>query len=168
MNRTSAPQRRRTAYGALLLALAAMQLGCQTARYVRKDGFQGEVAIPANSNSWPYYHRKQAEKLMAEHFPEGYEVEVEEEAVIGQRTDYSENGSGVGAPVRIGRGFAVGVGVGNRTGTATTTNKTEWRLRYRRKGAPQHAYSSGAEEVPNLQIGNASGSLNDETHVPSP
>ena len=81
----------------LLLCFFALvmftQVGCQTARYVRKDGAYGEVAIPNNSNSWPHYNRDQATKLMAEHFPEGYEVDVEEESVIGQKTDYSENGT---------------------------------------------------------------------------
>lgn len=133
-----------------LLALVA-QLGCQTARYVRKDGATGEVAIPSNSNSWPYYNRDQAQKLMSQHFPEGYEVDIEEEAVIGQKTDYSENGTGAGVPIRLGRGVGLGVGIGNKTGTATTTNKTEWRLRYRRRGAKQ-GVTQGAEEVPALEI----------------
>jgi hypothetical protein len=138
-------------FGCLFLLALSAQLGCQTARYVRRDGAHGEVAIPSNSNSWPYYNRDQAEKLMTKHFPEGYEVDVEEEAVIGQKTDYSENGSGAGVPVRIGRGLNIGVGIGNKTGTATTTNKTEWRLRYRRKGA-KAAASQAAEEIPALEI----------------
>ena len=154
----------RTVHVLLLLTLVA-QLGCQTARYVRKDGAYGEVAIPSNSNSWPYYNRDQAEKLMAQHFPEGYEVDVEEEAVIGQKTDYSENGSGAGVPIRLGRGVGLGVGIGNKTGTATTTNKTEWRLRYRRRSAKQ-AEAKGDEEVPGLEIETQSPSQNaDETLV---
>jgi hypothetical protein len=134
----------------LLIGCVLCSAGCQTARYVRKDGAYGEVAIPSNSNSWPYYNRDQAEKLMSEHFPDGYEVDVEEEAVIGQKTDYSENGSGAGVPIRIGRNVGLGVGIGNKTGTATTTNKTEWRFRYRRKGARQAA--ANAEEIPGLEI----------------
>lgn len=135
--------------------LIVSQVGCQTARYVRKDGAYGEVAIPSNSNSWPYYNRDQATKLMSEHFPEGYEVDVEEESVIGQKTDYSENGTGAGMPIRIGRGVGIGVGVGNKSGTATTTNKTEWRLRYRRKGAQKTTPNPSlqqAEEIPGLEI----------------
>ena len=143
------------------------QLGCQTARYVRKDGGYGEVAIPANSNSWPYYNRDQAEKLMTKHFPEGYEVDVEEEAVIGQKTDYSENGAGGVAPVRIGRGMNIGVGIGNKSGTATTTNKTEWRLRYRRKGG-QRAASQSAEEIPGLEIGEGAEGRNSEGTLVTP
>ncbi len=151
-----------------LAATLLGQLGCQTARYVRKDGGYGEVAIPSDSNSWPYYNRDQAKKLMTEHFPEGYEVEKEEEAVIGQKTDYSENGAGGIAPVRIGRGMNIGVGIGNKSGTATTTNKTEWRLRYRRKGA-QRAAGQSAEEIPGLEIGEGTESQNsDETLVAPP
>lgn len=152
----------------MLLALVVLtQLGCQTARYVRKDGAFGEVAIPSNSNSWPHYNRDQATKLMAEHFPEGYEVDVEEEAVIGQRTDYSENGSGAGVPIRIGRNVGLGVGIGNKTGTATTTNKTEWRFRYRRKGARSGAQLP-AEEIPGLEIGEGAPELNDDETTVSP
>lgn len=153
----------------LLLCFFALvmltQIGCQTARYVRKDGAYGEVAIPSNSNSWPYYNRDQATKLMSEHFPEGYEVDVEEESVIGQKTDYSENGTGAGMPIRIGRGMGIGVGVGNKTGTATTTNKTEWRLRYRRKGL--QGAKQPAEEIPGLEINE--GAVNDsDTRVAPP
>lgn len=152
----------------LLAALLLCQIGCQTARYVRKDGAYGEVAIPSNSNSWPYYNRDQAEKLMTQHFPEGYEVDVEEEAVIGQKTDYSENGSGAGVPIRIGRNMGIGVGIGNKTGTATTTNKTEWRFRYRRKNARQGAAQS-AEEIPGLEINeNAEPSKSSDTTVTPP
>lgn len=152
----------------LFAVLALSHCGCQTARYVRKDGGYGEVAIPADSNSWPYYNRDQAKKLMADHFPEGYEVEKEEEAVIGQKTDYSENGAGGIAPVRIGRGMNIGVGIGNKSGTATTTNKTEWRLRYRRKGSPK-VESQNVEEVPSLQIDDSSSSQNqDDTRVMPP
>jgi hypothetical protein len=143
------------------------QVGCQTARYVRKDGAFGEVAIPSDSNSWPFYNRDQAKKLMAEHFPEGYEVEKEEEAVIGQKTDYSENGTGAGVPIRLGRGVGLGVGIGNKSGTATTVNKTEWRFKYRRKGA-QHSVNSGPEEIPGLEIGEGSGSKNSEGTLVSP
>lgn len=151
-----------------LFALGLLsQIGCQTARYVRKDGAYGEVAIPSNSNSWPYYNRDQATKLMAEHFPEGYEVDVEEEAVIGQKTDYSENGSGAGVPIRIGRGMGIGVGVGNKTGTATTTNKTEWRFRYRRKGG-RKAQAQEAEEIPGLEIGDATDTSSSDTTVAPP
>jgi hypothetical protein len=155
---------------ALFAVLLCAQIGCQTARYVRKDGGVGEVAIPSNSNSWPYYNRDQADKLMAQHFPEGYEIDKEEEAVIGQKTDYSENSGGGVVPVRIGRGMNIGLGAGNRTGSATTTNKTEWRLKYRRKQRGS-ANAPAIEEIPGLEISDelgAEGSANDGTLVSPP
>lgn len=116
----------------LLLACAYLSAaGCGGARYVVKEANGGIVAIPYNGNAWPMYYRDKADKLMADHFPEGFVVEREEEAVIGQRTEYSQNNNGVILPV--GKKPTVGLAVGGTSGAATTTNQTEWRLYYRRR-----------------------------------
>lgn len=117
--------------GLLLLGISLAVAGCQSARYVMRDQTQGVVAIPDNSNSWPSYNRKKAEKLMQEHFPEGYVIDREEEAVIGQTTNFSENSNGSLIPV--GKKPTIGIGVGSTSGTATTTNATEYRLFYHRR-----------------------------------
>ena len=44
--------------------------------------------------------RKKAEKLMAEHFPGGYEIVRKEEVVVGQRVDYHEETEPRGRPPR--------------------------------------------------------------------
>ena len=118
----------------LLLLVAGACLGatgCGGARYIVKEANGGIVAIPYNGNSWPGYYRDKADKLMADHFPEGYVIEREEEAVIGQHTNYSQNNNGVILPV--GKKPTIGLAVGGTSGTATTTNQTEYRLFYRRR-----------------------------------
>ena len=115
----------------IVLGLALAATGCQSARYVMRDPAQGVVAIPDNSNGWPSYNRKKAEKLMQEHFPEGYVIDREEEAVVGQTTNFSENSNGSIIPV--GKKPTLGIGIGSTSGTATTVNATEYRLHYHRR-----------------------------------
>ncbi len=85
--------------------------GC--ARYVMQSADQGVVAIPMNTNIWPFAYRDEAHKMMIEHFPEGYIVEQEREAVVGQTTQFDE----------VVDGF----------GVATTNHDREWQIHYRSK-----------------------------------
>ena len=62
--------------------------GCkslQNARYIYQDGEYGVIGIPENSPFGSKNYKKQAEELMAQHFPGGYEVVRAEEVVEGQR-----------------------------------------------------------------------------------
>lgn len=111
----------------ILLLLAPVGIGCQSARFVTKTTNHGVVAIPADSNTWPFFHRDRADALMNEHFPEGYIVELEQEQVVGTTTDVQH-------PLRNAR---VDVGdvtldLGGLT-TATSRNETEWQIHYRRR-----------------------------------
>src|SRR5262245_34596741 len=67
--------------------------GCATsARLVKWDQDGGVVAIPKNSNDWPSRYRDQAEAVMQNKCPRGYEVIREEEVPIGQTTHmHSDN-----------------------------------------------------------------------------
>ena len=114
---------------ALVLGVLATLAGCASARVVMRNGDQGVVAIPRNHNKWPSHYRSKAERLMAEHFPEGYVIEHEEEMVVGQVTHYDENHSHDVAVL----GGAVSLGTGATQGTATTTDATEYRIYYRRR-----------------------------------
>lgn len=82
----------RTLFLATVLGLLGSG-GCQTARYVQKTQSEGIIAIPSDSNVWPNYNRRQAQELMSQHFPAGYEIIDEGEVVTGvvthhdQRTD---------------------------------------------------------------------------------
>jgi hypothetical protein len=69
--------------------LAAAASGCGTTgtvRYVYQDGTFGVIGMPENTNRWPTYYHRKAEKMMAEHFPEGYEIVRAEEVTEGSRT----------------------------------------------------------------------------------
>ena len=69
----------------LLVAVAATSLGgCAKARHVEVTQQGGVVAIPSNTNTWPNYYRNQAEELIGEKCPDGYEIVQEEEVVTGQ------------------------------------------------------------------------------------
>jgi hypothetical protein len=75
--------------GIVLGLLGLMLAGCAStsdARYVYQDGEFGVVAIPRNTSDGPKHYRQQAEALMAQHFPEGYEIVRAEEVVEGSRT----------------------------------------------------------------------------------
>ncbi len=69
--------------GAGLIVTAFLFSGCASARVVETTSAGGVVAIPANTNSWPFYHRDKAVALMAQNAPDGYEIVREEEAVSG-------------------------------------------------------------------------------------
>jgi hypothetical protein len=68
---------------------AALSSGCattQSVRYVYQDKDFGVIGMPENTNRWPTYFHRKAEKMMAEHFPEGYEIVRAEEVTEGSRT----------------------------------------------------------------------------------
>jgi hypothetical protein len=71
-----------------LALMAPAVSGCRSpidARYIYQDGEFGVIGIPQNSPYGKKDYRKQAEGLMARHFPEGYEIVRAEEVVEGQR-----------------------------------------------------------------------------------
>ena len=121
-----------------LLPAILFAVGCQTSpRYVSKGPDEGTIAIPADTPA----NRRAAEKLMAAHFPNGYDVVYEYEERVGETTRRVPDASGqMGPPAGVqpaGAYQAVpyGQGVGRRRTRLETVDKTEWRIRYRRKGA---------------------------------
>ena len=69
-------------------------------RYVYQDGQYGVIGLPQNTSNWPTYYRQKAERLMAQHFPQGYEIIRAEEVVEGSRT--LNVGSATGAEIAPG------------------------------------------------------------------
>lgn len=72
----------------VLVAMAPAFAGCKVpsdARYIYQDGEFGVIGVPQNSPYGKKDYRKQAEELMARHFPEGHEIIRAEEVVEGQR-----------------------------------------------------------------------------------
>jgi hypothetical protein len=76
-----------------VMLLAAVS-GCGSARMLVSTPDGGVVAIPSNSNHWPFHYRQSAEKLMAQKCPNGYIIVREEEVVVGQKTLVSEQQTG--------------------------------------------------------------------------
>jgi ethanolamine utilization protein EutA (predicted chaperonin) len=72
-----------------LILLAGGLSGCATTesvRYVYQDKSFGVIGMPENTDRWPTHYHREAEKLMKEHFPKGYEIVRAEEVTEGSRT----------------------------------------------------------------------------------
>jgi hypothetical protein len=125
-----------------VLGLAALAGGCGTpARYVQKNADGGVVAIPANTNSWPGYNRREAEALIVKHVGPNFEIVEERQVVTGQRTtneqrtdvEKTQNKRNPNLP-------------GERqttTGSVTTSDITEYQLVYRKVPGPVPAQPYG-------------------------
>src|SRR3954447_22569428 len=83
------PMRGTLTMGIVLSLMGLAMPGCATtsdARYVYQHSEFGVVAIPRNTPDGPKHYREQAEELMAQHFPQGYQIVRAEEVVEGSRT----------------------------------------------------------------------------------
>ena len=101
--------------------------GCSSARYVLRESDRGIVAIPANTNMWPWKHRDDADTLMQGHFPKGYQIDREFEEVVGKTTTSGEDTDG--QTVQLADGL-VTLDTGQRRSSSTTTDVTEYRSEY--------------------------------------
>ena len=101
--------------------------GCSSARYVLRESDRGIVAIPANTNMWPWKHRDDADTLMQGHFPKGYQIDREFEEVVGKTTTSGEDTDG--QTVQLADGL-VTLDTGQRRSSSTTTDVTEYRIEY--------------------------------------
>jgi len=110
----------RTWLGVPALACLLVGLGCSSARMVSWTGSEGVVALPRDSDVWPCYSRTQANKLMAEKCPGGYEIVEEGEAASGK------------AVVQPG---------GTNAGRTQMTDSTEYRIKFRPARGPEEAPS---------------------------
>ncbi len=109
----------------VILGLSGIGIsGCameSDARYVYQDGEFGVVAIPSNTPLGPNHYRQQAEALMAQHFPDGYEIVRAEEVVEGSRTlSVGRTGSTEVAPQVAPHLLAL-----LRVGASTTRNQSD-------------------------------------------
>jgi hypothetical protein len=124
----------------IVLGLAGLLLpGCammHDARYVYQDSQFGVVAIPKNTTEGPYHYREQAEALMAQHFPEGYEIVRAEEVVEGSRiVTRANSGSTEFSPQVTPHLLALlKVGGSAMRSQADTMNLKECRIIYRKAG----------------------------------
>lgn len=111
------------------LCLLAAVSGCGSARMLsyNADTGVGVVAIPSNANYWPLKYRDEADKLMAQRCPGGYDIVEEKEVVVGQ-TATTSNTAERQEPVNTRRGPV------ERTSSSTVTtvsDQTEYRITFR-------------------------------------
>jgi hypothetical protein len=65
-------------------------VGGSSARMIQTSPDGGIVAIPNNSDCWPFFFRDQANKLMAMKCSGGYEILQEEEVIVGRKVQTNE------------------------------------------------------------------------------
>jgi hypothetical protein len=113
----------------LLCLLAVFALtGCGTARVITRDPEGGVVAIPENTNSWPYHYRDKAIELIKEDCPHGYVIAREEEVVTGKvTTEHTPSDS---------------------SHSTETRNRTEYRLYYKKASEPRTVVIPPLRRVP--------------------
>ena len=139
--------RGRMRVGFLLWMAVGVMPGCAStsdARYVYQDGEFGVVAIPRNTTDAPNHYREQAEALMAQHFPQGYEIVRAEEVVEGSRTlTVGKTGNTELTPQVTPHLLALlKVGASMSRSQADTLSLRECRIIYK-KADPQSASASG-------------------------
>lgn len=119
---------------AALLSMATLcSSGCPSVRVVSKQESGGVIAIPANTDIWPFRYRSKAEAMIAQQCPKGYVIELEEEYVTGQQTHVEEEHRD--NTQQLSKRASLSVETSNST--ATTSDVKEWRIHYRKKTADE-------------------------------
>ena len=123
---------------AALLSMATLcSSGCPSVRVVSKQESGGVIAIPANTDIWPFRYRSKAEAMISQQCPEGYIIELEEEYVTGQQTRVEEEHRD--NTQQLSKRASLTVETSNST--ATTSDTKEWRIHYRKKTAAEESQS---------------------------
>lgn len=143
----------------LALSIAPGCAGNGDARYVYQDGQYGVIGIPKNSNRWPHRYCDQADTLMKDHFPEGYQVVRAEEVVEGKRElDNSSKRSGEYKPSLLLPAALANLGSIKREGESKQHDQVtirESRLIYKSTapaGRPAGNYAAVASLAPDQYV----------------
>jgi len=142
--------------GGWIFWLAGLMLpGCVSpsdARYVYQDSQFGVVAIPKNTPQGSKHYREQAEALMAQHFPQGYEIVRAEEVVEGSRTlTVGKTGNTELAPQVSPQVLALlKVGGSMSRSQADTMNLKECRIIYKKADPNSTTAAGGFAPEPSL------------------
>jgi hypothetical protein len=140
--------------GVVFLFLVA-STGCASnaARTVLRDRDSGVVAIPKNTDSFPDYYRTQADDLIQEHVGRAYEIDREEEYVLGPVTTNETRFSrrpflNILVPWRLAESAT-------STNTTSTHNQTEYRIHYRKMPTASGPVTpvEGRDDLPPLRDG---------------
>jgi hypothetical protein len=133
----------------IVMGLAACPMGCASAHYVSKQGDTGVIAIPSNSDAWPFHYRQEALQLIQQHVGPNYEIVDEHQVVTGVKVTNNEQTQRDLTPNKRQPNMP-----GERettTGTVSATNVTEWQITYRRvagAGVPSVMPAAGTVPVP--------------------
>lgn len=138
------------AFAGAVVAVVALAGGCAApARYVEKGGDTGVVAIPANSDAWPNYHRREALALIQRHVGPNYEIVDEREVVTGSTTMNNQQVSTQRPAAKGPPGEIQTV-----SGVTAQTDQKEWRIWYRKTDGPAagggSARGPGDDMVPSV------------------
>ncbi len=138
----------RSVAGAALL-LAAGLAGCAQPRFVAQDPEGGVIAMPSNTDYWPTHFRTKAEAMMARKCPQGYQIEHEEEVVVGQSTTGRESTDTQtrDIPGRKNRSD-LQLTTAETTRSQTTRDLTEYRITFRAKTAASPAAPNPPGSLP--------------------
>jgi ethanolamine utilization protein EutA (predicted chaperonin) len=137
-----------------LILLSGGLSGCATTesvRYVYQDKCFGVIGMPENTDRWPTHYHRKAEKLMRDHFPDGFEIVRAEEVTEGSRTLKIEGSSTAEINPQVPADMVKIAKLG-RTSTrsqADTVKIKECRIIYRRTSHTQEtAFASDVDVNP--------------------
>lgn len=142
----------------LALSFVAALGGCaptQGVRYVYQDRDFGVIGMPENTDRWPTHYRRQGEKLMDVHFPEGHEIVRAEEVIEGERTLKVEGSNSAEVSPQISNSLLRVVKLGHSASRseAETVKVKETRIIYRRADfAKPKGYSECTTLTPRLYV----------------
>ncbi|HZZ80882.1 MAG TPA: hypothetical protein VFE62_20435 [Gemmataceae bacterium] len=113
----------------LIGVVLLMATGCSNARLVDDNLTGGVVAIPNNSDSFPYYNMTHAKQLIAQQCPKGYTITDQGEFITGTTTTTSNRQESTEFSLIswIFRDVKTGT-----QATTETVNKTEFRITYQK------------------------------------
>ena len=115
----------------LAAAVVAGLSGCASpARFVEQGPDHGVVAIPANTNAWPYYYQREAQALIERHVGPDFEVVDQRAVPVGTLTS---NNQQVKREQAFTNPFTGPVEKDTVTSTTSTHDITEWRITYRKR-----------------------------------
>jgi hypothetical protein len=118
-----------------IVCVVALAGGCAgPARYVDKKADSGVVAIPSNTDMWPFHYRQEALTLIQQHVGPYYEIVEERQVVTGQQTRNEQTTTtdqlaNKKNPNQTGERQTT-------SGSVLTQNTTEWQITYRRLPGP--------------------------------
>lgn len=128
------------------VAVVAGLSGCSSsARYIERSGDSGVVAIPADTDVWPTYHRRNALALIEKHVGPNFEIIGGREVATGTATTNHQNTNNE-QTFNNSNPFLPAT---KQTTTTTTTTRDlkEYHIAYRMKAMPFGTTGNGIQQT---------------------